>query len=102
MDRSVVSELAAEWRSTADLLAGLDEKEWDLPTDCPGWTVRDQVSHLIGVESMLLGRPAPPEVDPATAPHANGPMGLVNEAWVAARRGKSPAEMRAEFVEVTG
>jgi uncharacterized protein (TIGR03083 family) len=101
MDRSVVSVLADEWGAIADLVAGLDEKDWDLPTDCPGWTVRDQVSHVIGVESMLLGRPAPPAVDPASAPHARDSMGLLNESWVAPRRGRSPAEMMAELEEVT-
>jgi len=101
MDRSVVTELATGWASTADLLEGLDDKDWERPTDCPGWTVKDQVSHMIGTESMLLRRPSPPAVDPETAPHAKSPSGLINEAWVAARRGNSPAQVRAEFREVT-
>ena len=27
--------------------------QWDEPTDCPGWSVRDNASHLVGIERML-------------------------------------------------
>jgi uncharacterized protein (TIGR03083 family) len=99
-DRPVVANLATVWQSIDELLAGLKDKEWERPTDCPGWTVRDQVSHLIGTESMLLGRPAPPAPDQPPA-HVKNPMGQMNEAWVEARRSRSPAEVLAEFREVT-
>ncbi len=100
-DRPVVAHLAAIWSSTAGLLAGLDDKDWDRPTDCPGWTVRDQVSHVIGTEHILLGHPAPPAIDPATAPHVHNPLGQLNEAWVAERRDRSGPEILAELREVT-
>lgn len=29
------------------------------PTDCPGWTVHDQVSHMVGLEQILAGAPEP-------------------------------------------
>jgi hypothetical protein len=29
------------------------------PTACPGWSVRDQFPHLIGIERMLLAETAP-------------------------------------------
>lgn len=32
----------------AKLLHGLDGREWELPTDCELWTVRDIVAHMIG------------------------------------------------------
>jgi uncharacterized protein (TIGR03083 family) len=99
-DRPVVANLATVWRSIDGLLAGLEEKDWGRPTDCPGWAVKDQVSHLIGTESALLGRPAPAAV--AEVPeHVKNPMGQLNEAWVEARRARSPAEVLAEFREVT-
>jgi uncharacterized protein (TIGR03083 family) len=100
-DRVVVANLATVWGSIDGLLTGLDDKDWELPTDCPGWTVKDQVSHLIGTESMLLGRPSPPGVAAETAPHVKNPMGLRNEAWVAARRPLPPAGVLAEFREVS-
>lgn len=32
----------------ADLAEGLGPDDWDRPTDCEGWTVRDLVGHLVG------------------------------------------------------
>ena len=32
----------------ADVVAGLTETQWDMPTDCDGWTVRHLVSHMVG------------------------------------------------------
>jgi uncharacterized protein (TIGR03083 family) len=98
MTQNPESELGAVWTSLDQLLSDLPAEDWERSTDCPGWTVKDQVSHLIGVESMLLGRPAPPPVE---APHASGPMGQVNEGWVAERRGRPPEKVLAEFREVT-
>ena len=40
-----------------------------VPTACPGWSVKDNVVHVIGTEAMLLGRPTP-EVDAARRPAA--------------------------------
>lgn len=38
---------------------GLREAEWDLPTSCPGWTVRDILAHVVHVESFLAGEQHP-------------------------------------------
>ncbi len=42
----------------ADLVRGLGEREWHLPVACcPGWTVRDVLSHLAGLaDDVLAGR----------------------------------------------
>lgn len=32
------------------LLSGLEDEEWDLPTVCAGWSVKDVALHLLGVE----------------------------------------------------
>jgi hypothetical protein len=39
------------------LLGDLDPAEWQRPTDCTGWSVRDVVAHMIG-ENEELSRPA--------------------------------------------
>jgi uncharacterized protein (TIGR03084 family) len=39
-------DLAAESADLRALLAGLEDPAWDTPTPAPGWSVRDQVSHL--------------------------------------------------------
>ena len=36
------------YQRLVDLLAGLDAGDWDRPTDCDGWTVRDLAGHLLG------------------------------------------------------
>lgn len=42
----IVSDLAAEHAALAKVLDGLSTELWDTPTHNPGWSVRDQVSHL--------------------------------------------------------
>jgi len=95
----VVGSLEEVWESIVEAGEGLGEPEWDLSTDCPGWSVRDQVSHLIGIERALLGDPAPPSVAPSPA-HVKNPMGDMNEAWVQARRALPGSKVLAEFALV--
>ncbi len=97
---TVVAALTAEWTAIAELCAELDEAEWAAPTDCPGWSVQDNVSHMIGTERMLLGDPAP-EIDVGEASHVRNEIGRINELWIAERRPWAPAEVLAEFREVT-
>jgi uncharacterized protein (TIGR03083 family) len=97
----VVAALAEEWAAITELGAALSEAEWELPSECPGWSVRDLVSHLIGVERSLLGEPSP-AVPTDRAPHVHNDMGALNEAWVAARRGLPGPAVLEEFSEVTG
>jgi uncharacterized protein (TIGR03083 family) len=33
-----------------ELLTGLSAEEWNKPTACPGWSVKDVALHLLGVE----------------------------------------------------
>ncbi len=37
-----------EYRLFADLLATIGDSEWELPTDCEGWTLRDLAGHMVG------------------------------------------------------
>lgn len=95
----VVGLLAEEWRAISFLGAQLGAGDWDLPSECPGWTVRDVLAHIVGTERSLLGEPAPS--DPVTAEHVHNPVGALNEAWVASRRSVPGAELLSEFTEVT-
>jgi uncharacterized protein (TIGR03083 family) len=98
--RRVATALFETWDSIAALCASLPPDEWRAPTDCPGWTVQDHVSHMIGTESMLDGRPAPDvAVDGVT--YLRNEIGRTNEAWVEARRASSPAAVLDEFRAVT-
>jgi uncharacterized protein (TIGR03083 family) len=96
----VIGQLGEVWGSTVEACAGLSPGDWERPTECPGWSVRDQLSHLIGIERSLMGDAAPMLEGPVPA-HVRNPMGEMNEAWVAARRDVPGDEVLAEFAAVT-
>ncbi|HUP75880.1 MAG TPA: maleylpyruvate isomerase family mycothiol-dependent enzyme [Acidimicrobiales bacterium] len=88
------------WASIRELGASLSPAEWDMATDCPGWSVRDNVSHLIAIERRLLGLPADPSLTEYPA-YVQNDIGRFNEDAVALRRHRSGAEVLAEFNAVT-
>jgi uncharacterized protein (TIGR03083 family) len=96
----VIDLLDAEWRSIVTLCEPLGDEEWQRPTDCPGWSVKDNVSHLIGIENLLRGAPADPAVSEPPA-HVRNDVGAFNEAAIAARRARPGAEVLAEFAAVS-
>ncbi len=95
--------LSSVWSSIAGLCRDLDETAWDLATDLPGWSVKDNVAHMIGTERMLMGDAAPrsADVDPASAAHVRNDIGRANEQWVAAYRSQPGAQVLAEFEATT-
>lgn len=99
-DQELVDKLESVWRSIDAVCADLAVAEWLLPTDCPGWTVRDQLSHLVGGESNLLGRPAPEHSPSGDLAHVRNPIGHNNEVHVDFRRSRTGAEVLDEFREV--
>jgi uncharacterized protein (TIGR03083 family) len=92
--------IAQTWESLGDLLASLTEEQWKTPTDCPGWTVQDNVSHLVDYESRALGRPGP-EHEVGEVAHVKNPLGASNEIGVDYRRSWPGAKVLEEFREVT-
>jgi uncharacterized protein (TIGR03083 family) len=96
----VVAILAEEWGALEGLGRSLTDAEWDLPSECPGWTVRDVLSHLIGIERSLLGDPAPAPLDELPS-HVANEIGARNEAWVASRRSLPGHAVLDEFRDVT-
>ena len=50
------------------LRAGQATPSGTWPPTVPGWTVKDQLSHLIGIERMLLGDPPPPPLTECPRP----------------------------------
>ncbi len=36
------------------------DDDFDKPTQCPGWTVKDQISHVVALERMMQGEPDEP------------------------------------------
>ncbi|HEV7147019.1 MAG TPA: maleylpyruvate isomerase family mycothiol-dependent enzyme [Pedococcus sp.] len=47
--------VAAERGAFADDLAGLTEEQWNTPSLCPGWSVRDIVAHMTAAASTGPG-----------------------------------------------
>jgi uncharacterized protein (TIGR03083 family) len=94
-----IDNLEAIWRSVSALGAQLDEMQWKLPTDLAGWTVQDNLAHLIGTERRLQGLPAAPMPE-AMGDHVKNPIGQFNEAEVESRRGQSGAAVLAEWNEL--
>jgi uncharacterized protein (TIGR03083 family) len=97
----IVDALAEEWEAIAVLCDDLTDAQWHAPTECPGWTVKDNVSHMIGTERALLGE-AGPDIDVGDPAHVKNPIGKANEGWIETRRGADPAAVLSEFREVTG
>ena len=91
-----IDKLEATWRSLSALGSTLEERQWKSPTDLPGWTVQDNLAHLIGIERNLegLSGATPPAI---VGDHVKNPIGQFNEAEVEARRGCSGAEVLAEW-----
>src|SRR3982074_66388 len=99
-DEIVIRQLAEVRAAVAGSCEGLPPDQRALPTDCPGWSVRDQVSHLLAIEHSLLGDPGPPPLVPMP-PHVRNPIGEINEPWIEQRRGTPGDEVLAEFVETS-
>ena len=98
----ITAVLLEEWHAIDALLDSLPAEAWSTPTDLPGWDVRDNVAHLIGIEATLLGEAAPvaaPEL--AEREHVHNDLGAMNEAWVESFRSVPPAEVLSRFRDVT-
>lgn len=96
----VVAALDEEWEALADLAGALEPDEWSRETDCPGWTVKDQFAHVLGVESMLLGRQTPDVALASSVPHVRNELGRVNELWISSHRDQPVTELLADMGEV--
>lgn len=57
----------------------------DEPTDCEGWTVKDHLSHMVGLEQVLAGSPLP-AIDLPPLDHVRTELDEYMELPVQARR----------------
>ena len=82
------------------LAAALQPEEWARAIGCPGWTVQDAMSHVIGVELAMSGAPRPDHtVDPLPS-HVRDDFGAYVEVDVDYRRPWSPDDVLAELESV--
>ena len=95
-NQQLVDMMESVWSSISGLCEGLTEAEWRTPTDCPGWSVQDQVSHLAGSETGILGDPDPDHT-PADLSHTRSEQGQRNEIVVDFRRPWAGAQVLSDF-----
>jgi len=101
--REVLSALFASWDDIDRLMAPVSEEQWRTPSALQGWTVHSLVAHIVGTESMLLGKPTPDAgVDVSTRQHVRNDIGAMNECWVQHLSGESGAGLLQMFRTVTG
>lgn len=69
------------------LIARMSDDDMATPSLCPGWSVRDVVTHTIGVDSMLVGWEPSTETPPpfATFPEYQAEMDAMDRASFATR-----------------
>ena len=100
-DTQIVQAYADAWTQSIEavsaLVAPLTEGEWNRPTECPGWSVRDVVSHLIAMETELLGDPRPIHTVPSDLRHVVDEFSRYCEVPVDKRRCHTGPEMTAEL-----
>jgi len=88
------------------LLKNLPPTAWDLPTACPGWSIKDVVAHLLGgnLGRLSFGRDRLLGPKPKGAPGSYGELvdyiNQLNAEWISAARRVSPS-LLIDFLVVT-
>ncbi len=82
--------------TTLSLARDLTEDDAARPTECPGWTVRDQLAHMVGLEQVLDGAPMP-DVDLPPFDHVRTDTDRFMEKPVHARRSLPLASVADEL-----
>jgi uncharacterized protein (TIGR03083 family) len=98
--RPLFAKQQAAWM---ELLRGLDDEDWQRPTICPGWSVKDIAAHVLGDHAGRLARHR--DGFPALGPRAGEAfpafIDRVNAEWVTAARRISPP-MLVELLTLLG
>lgn len=81
----------------SELVSPLVEGEWNRRTPCPGWSVRDLVSHVIGLDCEMLGDPRPIHTLPRDLFHVTNEHQRYMEMQVDVRRHHTAPEMTSEL-----
>lgn len=91
--------LLRQRRRLAATLATLTDRQWDAPTRCEGWTVKDVVSHLVGTDgfwtiAFAAGMRGEPTKFLATFDPVATPARMVDGT-----RSLTPSDVLAQFQE---
>ncbi len=95
----IIDGLAQTWDDIDRVTRHLTSEQFAAATACPGWSVQDVLSHLVGFELMLSGEPVP-DVEVGSPAYVKNPIGEINEKFVVARRERDGREVVEEFRDV--
>jgi uncharacterized protein (TIGR03083 family) len=95
----MVTAYAETTQAVLDLGITCRQEDFDLPTQCDGWTVKDQIAHVVGLESLLAGNPED-DVDVPDHQWIRHDIGRFMERSVEARRSRSGHEVVQELAHV--
>ncbi len=84
--------LAEQQDAFIDLLRQLDAEEWNQPTICPGWNVKDVATRVLGdhIGRLSTHRDGFHVLHPRDGEAFPGFLDRINEEWVIATRNISP------------
>ena len=95
----LVSAFEQTTRAVIDLGQTLSARDFEKETECPGWTVKDQFSHIAGIEGWLDGA-TPPRIDLPELPYVRNEQGEFIELFVEERRGREGADVVGELEDI--
>lgn len=95
----IIDALDQTWATIDRVVRPQPASAYDAPTSCPGWSVRDVLSHLLGFEMMVQGAPVPHFEGP-WPDYVRNPIGEINEAFVAVHRDEPGLVVLDQFREV--
>ncbi|MFA5890117.1 MAG: maleylpyruvate isomerase family mycothiol-dependent enzyme [Actinomycetota bacterium] len=100
-DAGRVDLLEQAFSSVEEVCAHLEPGDWDLQSDCPGWTVKDNLSHLTSYEAIMTGTEPASPVDLSNVSRITSEFQELNEREVVARRSIAGPDVLAEFRDAT-
>jgi len=90
------------YSSVEEVCSQLSDDDWDRPTDLEGWSVKDNLSHLLSYETIINGGARAPEnIDISSATWVKNDFQAFNEREVEWRRATPAKELLEEYREVT-
>ncbi len=54
MSSTAVAALRAEGEQVLAVYRSLDDREWQLPSDCEGWSVQDVLAHMSSLFGLVI------------------------------------------------
>lgn len=97
--RTLVDAHRDVYESLLDVSEALGSPAFERPTGCPGWSVRDVLAHVVGLEAVLAGD-AEPEVELPDLPHLRDDLGRYMEGHVHLRRDRPVGDLLIEMRDV--